>query len=57
MTVVFLCKEHHLPLSVYHNKRTRKEIHNLKGYVDLRKITAKKVLKAIINKNYNSSFQ
>ena len=34
-----------------------KKFVSLEDYVDLRKITAKKVLGAIINKNYNSSFR
>ena len=34
-----------------------KKFVSLEDYVDLRKITAKKVLEAIINKNYNNLFQ
>jgi len=33
-----------------------KKFVGLKNYVNVRKITAKNVLKAIINKNYNFSF-
>ena len=55
--VVFLCKEHHLSVSVPQQMYKIRNSLSLEDYVDLRKITAKKVLGAIINKNYNSSFR